>query len=83
VRRVIRTTALIDEHLAQTGLGIATAIAGTSDAVTRELADGRPDSHVDRRSTRTFHYIVVSGATGHGRSCITTRRGPAVPHDEP
>ncbi len=57
----IRTTALIDD-IRKRGW-IATALAGTSDAVSRELADGRPILTLIEDRPGTFHYIVVIGAT--------------------
>ena len=41
----------------------ATAIAGTSEAIARELADGRPILTLIEDRPGTFHYIVVIGAT--------------------
>lgn len=57
----IRTTALVDD-IRRRGW-IATAIAGTSDIVSRELADGRPILTLIEDRPGTFHYIVLIGAT--------------------
>ena len=57
----IRTTALIDD-IRRRGW-TATAIAGTNEAVSRELADGRPILTLIEDRPGTFHYIVVIGAT--------------------
>jgi hypothetical protein len=57
----IRTTALIDDIR---GRGwTATAVAGTSDAIARELADGRPPLTLIEDRPGRFHYIVIIGAT--------------------
>jgi predicted double-glycine peptidase len=57
----IRTTALIDD-IRRRGW-TATALAGTSQALSRELADGRPILTLIEDRPGTFHYIVVIGAT--------------------
>jgi hypothetical protein len=58
----IRTTALIDD-IRRRGW-TATAIAGTSEAMARELADGRPILTLIEDRPGTFHYVVIIGATG-------------------
>jgi hypothetical protein len=57
----IRTTALIDD-IRRRGW-TATALTGTSDAVSRELAAGHPILTLIEDRPGTFHYIVVIGAT--------------------
>ena len=57
----IRTTALIDD-IRRRGW-TATAIAGTSEAIARELADGRPILTLIQDRPGTFHYIVIIGTT--------------------
>jgi hypothetical protein len=57
----IRTTALIDE-IRRRGWS-ATAIAGSDEAIARELADGRPILTLIQDRPGTFHYIVIIGAT--------------------
>ena len=57
----IRTTTLIDD-IHRRGWS-ATAIAGTSEDVSRELAGGRPVLLLIEDRPGTFHYIVVIGAT--------------------
>jgi hypothetical protein len=57
----IRTTALIDD-IRRRGW-TATAIAGSSDAIARQLSDGRPILTLIEDRPGTFHYIVVVGAT--------------------
>ena len=57
----IRTTALIDD-IRRRGW-TATALSGTNDALSRELADGRPILTLIEDRPGTFHYIVVIGAT--------------------
>ena len=57
----IRTTTLIDD-IRRRGWD-ATAIAGTSEAIARELADGRPILTLIEDRPGTFHYIVIIGAT--------------------
>ena len=75
----IRTTTLIDD-IRRRGW-TATAIAGTSEAVSRELADGRPILTLIEDRPGTFHYIVVIGATPRA----IVYHDPAqdrIPHDE-
>ena len=57
----IRTTALIDD-IRRRGF-TATAVAGTSEAIARELADSRPVLTLIEDRPGTFHYVVVIGAT--------------------
>ena len=57
----IRTTTLIDD-IRRRGWD-ATAIAGTSEAIARELDDGRPILTLIEDRPGTFHYIVIIGAT--------------------
>ena len=57
----IRTTALIDD-IRRRGWS-ATAIAGSDEAIARELADGRPILTLIQDRPGTFHYIVIIGAT--------------------
>lgn len=57
----IRTTALIDD-LRRRGWN-ATAIAGTRDAIARELNAGRPVLTLIEDRPGTFHYIVIIGTT--------------------
>jgi predicted double-glycine peptidase len=57
----IRTTALIDD-IRRRGW-TASAVAGTSEAMSRELALGRPVLILIEDRPGTFHYIVVIGAT--------------------
>jgi predicted double-glycine peptidase len=57
----IRTTALIDDIR---GRGwTATAVAGSNEAIARELSDGRPILTLIEDRPGTFHYIVIIGAT--------------------
>jgi predicted double-glycine peptidase len=57
----IRTTALVDD-IRRRGWS-ATAIAGSDEAIARELADGRPILTLIQDRPGTFHYIVIIGAT--------------------
>ena len=57
----IRTTTLIDD-VRRRGWD-ATAIAGTNEAIARELDDGRPILTLIEDRPGTFHYIVIIGAT--------------------
>ena len=57
----IRTTALIDE-IRRRGW-TATAVAGSNEAIARELSDGRPILTLIEDRPGTFHYIVIIGAT--------------------
>jgi predicted double-glycine peptidase len=57
----IRTTALVDD-IRRRGWS-ATAIAGSGEAIARELADGRPILTLIQDRPGTFHYIVIIGAT--------------------
>jgi predicted double-glycine peptidase len=57
----IRTTALIDD-IRRRGW-TATAVAGSNEAVARELSDGRPILTLIEDRPGTFHYIVIIGAT--------------------
>src|SRR5262245_45336222 len=57
----IRTTALIDD-IRRRGWS-ATAIAGSDEAIERELTDGRPILTLIQDRPGTFHYVVIIGAT--------------------
>jgi peptidase C39-like protein len=57
----IRTNALIDD-IRRRGW-TATAIAGSNEAIARELSDGRPILTLIEDRPGTFHYIVIIGAT--------------------
>jgi hypothetical protein len=57
----IRTTALIDD-IRRRGW-TATAVAGSNEAIARELSDGRPILTLIEDRPGTFHYIVIIGAT--------------------
>ena len=57
----IRTTALIDD-IRRRGWS-ATGIAGSDEAIARELADGHPILTLIEDRPGTFHYIVIIGAT--------------------
>src|SRR5678815_3870144 len=57
----IRTTALIDD-IRRRGWA-ATAIAGSNEAIARELSDGHPILTLIEDRPGTFHYIVIIGAT--------------------
>jgi uncharacterized protein YvpB len=57
----IRTTALVDD-IRRRGW-TASPIAGTSDAMARELTEGRPILTLIEDRPGTFHYIVIIGAT--------------------
>ena len=57
----IRTTALVDD-IRRRGW-TATSVAGTNDAIARELTEGRPILTLIEDRPGTFHYIVVIGAT--------------------
>ena len=57
----IRTTALIDD-IRRRGWA-ATAIAGSNEAIARELSDGHPILTLIEDRPGTFHYIVIVGAT--------------------
>ena len=57
----IRTTALIDD-IRRRGWA-ATAIAGSDEAIARELSDGHPILTLIEDRPGTFHYIVIIGAT--------------------
>lgn len=57
----IRTTALIDD-IRRRGW-MATAIAGSNEAIERELSGGRPILTLIEDRPGTFHYIVVIGST--------------------
>jgi hypothetical protein len=57
----IRTTALVDD-IRRRGW-TATSVAGTRDAIARELTEGRPILTLIEDRPGTFHYIVIIGAT--------------------
>jgi hypothetical protein len=57
----IRTTALVNEL--QTRGWNAVAVAGTSERIATELGRGRPVMTLIEDRARTFHYIVIVGAT--------------------
>jgi hypothetical protein len=57
----IRTTALIDDIRSRGWT--ATAIAGSNEAIARELSNGRPILTLIEDRPGTFHYIVIIGAT--------------------
>jgi hypothetical protein len=57
----IRTTSLLDD-IRRRGW-TATAIAGTNEAIARQLSEGRPILTLIEDRPGTFHYIVLIGAT--------------------
>lgn len=78
----IRTTALVDDLRTRGWTALATE--GTDEAVSRELARGRPLLTLIEDRPGTFHYIVVVGSTPRAMVFHDPARTPfrTMSHDE-